>query len=159
MKFSSNDLNTNHYIPKSEIIIFAKKSSFVNALVLLKEDFTKPWTKLNITTEIEKYDQCLNKNMHICEENGEKKMKKSKSDPEMTAYKSSATTGKIINLNLDAGKEKIEKAAEELITTIDDNCNFGNIQFNLDCPHCFHANNLANNTGFICKKCGKDLFG
>lgn len=52
----------------------------------------------------------------------------------------------------------LEKAGD-IISNVDDGCNFGILDFYLDCPHCYHSNNLSTNTAYICKKCGKDLFG
>ena len=97
MKFYCDDVNYNNLIPQSEIVILVKKNSFANVLVLLKEDVTKPWSSLKIHTEIEKYEQNGNKNMFISDESDEKKMKKSKSDPEMTPHKFSASNGIIID--------------------------------------------------------------
>ena len=77
----------NQLIPDSEIIVLLKKYSYSNALVFLKDDITKPWNNLTFTTDIEKYEHISsNKNVYI-DDLDEKKLKKSKSDPEMLKQK------------------------------------------------------------------------
>ena len=90
---------------------------------MLKEDFTKNWNNLKFSTEIEKYDQSGNKNVYI-DDSEQKKMKKSKSDPEMLKQNLTPTD------NADSAniKDKLENA-QEIMTPADDGCNFGKISF------------------------------
>ncbi len=102
-----------------------KKYSYSNAFVFLKEDVSRPWNSINMITEIEKYEQnSPNKNVYI-DDLDEKKMKKSKSDPEM--LKQNLTGDAIGNYNCyleSSTKEMLEKAGD-IITSVDDGCNFG----------------------------------
>jgi hypothetical protein len=73
--FMSNDDFTNCYMPRSEVVIIAKKNCVTNAFTFVKDDINLPWNEIVFTLESEPYESKENNNEERFEEKAFKQSK------------------------------------------------------------------------------------
>lgn len=79
--FFSEDDFENLYMPKSDVIVIAKKNSVVNVHTFIKYDYMLPWNKLNFSIDCELYENGKNNDIRI--KDSSNNLRRSKSDQDV----------------------------------------------------------------------------